>query len=88
MNVGLCEAAEAASRFEEVLRKGASPNVLDDYKLERLNEWRRLLGLQPSYQATPEASEWVRAQLPRLLECLPVSGPHLDQLVLQLGVSR
>ena len=88
MNVGLCEALELASRFEEVLRKGASPKVLDDYKLERLSEWRRLLGLQPAYRATEGASEWVRERLPRLLECLPASGPHLDQLVQQLGVSR
>ena len=85
MNVGLCEAAELASRLEEVLRKKASAAVLKDYNQERLSEWRRLLGLQRGYQAGEVAGDWVRHYCQRLVECLPASGPHLDQLVAQLG---
>ena len=61
--------------------------VLEDYRIERLTEWRRLLGLQPRYQPTDQASDWVRERAGRLVECMPASGPHLDQLVTQLGLS-
>lgn len=86
MNVGLHEAAELASRLEEVLKKKASPEVLKTYEQERQAEWRRLLGLERAYASSGAASEWVRRHAQRLVECLPASGPQLDQLVGQLGL--
>ena len=44
MNVGLREARDLARRLHAILRRDASPRLLEGYNEERLAEWRSLFG--------------------------------------------
>ncbi|RMH22946.1 MAG: FAD-dependent monooxygenase [Acidobacteria bacterium] len=86
MNVGLREAAELARVMAEILRQGASADLLRAYDHERRAEWRQLQGLDGGPRPLDDAGEWVKANRRRIPPCVPASGLELRRLLLQLGL--
>lgn len=86
MNVGLLEADALARQVSKVLRENASIATLQEFNTARQAEWAALLGIEGGLKPRAGTSEWVRKRFPRLLSCLPASGPGLQKLADQLGL--
>ena len=87
MNVGLREAHELAGCAAQILKEGASADVLHRYNTNRQSEWRQLLGLDGQATAAAQADGWVRTHADRILQCIPASGDTLRQLAEQIGLN-
>jgi len=87
LNIGIREAHDLAGRMTRCLRENASLELLEEYGLERLEEWRRMLGLGWALAGTPDTDAWIAERAPRLLPCLPASGDRLERLAAQLGLT-
>jgi len=87
LNIGIREAHDLAGRMPRCLRENASLELLEEYGLERLEEWRRMLGLGWALAGTPDTDAWIAERAPRLLPCLPASGDRLERLAAQLGLT-
>ncbi|HVY25370.1 MAG TPA: FAD-dependent monooxygenase [Polyangiaceae bacterium] len=86
LNVGMHEARDLALRMAQQLgQPGAAPLGVG-YAQQRAIEWQVLFGLAPSAPLTPQAGDWVKRNLPLLLQALPASGDDLDDLLDQLHV--
>jgi 2-polyprenyl-6-methoxyphenol hydroxylase-like FAD-dependent oxidoreductase len=80
MNVGLLEAVELANLLKDILRKGASRELLEQYGRNRRIEWEQLLGKG----CLTSANAWVESYKARLIPCLPASGNDLAELFAHL----
>jgi 2-polyprenyl-6-methoxyphenol hydroxylase-like FAD-dependent oxidoreductase len=86
MNVGLREANDVAGLLSDVLDGAGASDRLDAYGRNRVQEWRRLLGLEGELKATVTASPWIRSRAKRILPCIPASGKNLGLLAAQIGL--
>lgn len=87
MNSGLVEARELAARMSAILRKGEPPSLLDEFAVETLEAWQRLLGAAGKVRALPGAEAWVQQTGPRIAACVPASGDDLEALLGQVGLT-
>jgi 2-polyprenyl-6-methoxyphenol hydroxylase-like FAD-dependent oxidoreductase len=86
LNVGIHEAHDLARLMAEpAAHAGASPLGVG-YTQQRLLEWQVLFGLGPSAPIAPRAADWIKRNLPMLLQSLPAAGDDLDDLLDQLHV--
>lgn len=88
MNVGLKEGHDLARHLAQVLRRGADADLLEAYNTDRLDEWRRLLGLDDVAAARADATDWIKQRCRRIPHTLPASGRDLELLLGQLGIER
>jgi 2-polyprenyl-6-methoxyphenol hydroxylase-like FAD-dependent oxidoreductase len=86
MNAGLGEAHDLAARMKRIRDREAGLDLLDAYGRERLAEWSFLLGRRGGLRAAESASDFVKQNAARLLQCLPATGPALAPLAAQLGL--
>jgi len=84
MNAGFAEGERLARLLRSVLRQEAPSQVLHTYDREQREQWRRLLGMSGGLKARSDTDSWVREHAPRILPCLPGSGPDLPALAAQL----
>lgn len=84
MNLGLAEAHDLGDRIVRVLKKGGSPDLLEEYGRERHAGWQRLMA--GKVEAGAGATPWVHDNRHKLVPCLPASGPDLGRLLDQLGL--
>jgi len=87
MNVAFAEAAEWVDAVRRILREDSPASILNDRQAQWRSQWRDLLGLGRTLQASPDASPWVKANAARLVPCLPGSGADLNALLGQLGLT-
>ncbi len=86
MNAGLSEAHDLAARIKRIRDGEAGLDLLDAYGRERLADWSFLLGRHGGLRAGASASDFVKQNAARLLQCLPATGPDLAPLAAQLGL--
>lgn len=87
MNIGLREAHDLASHITRVLHGHETIDRLAHYEDQRRREWMRLLGLEPWLAPAPDAPEWVRLNLDRIIPVLPASGEDFVLLAGQIGLA-
>jgi 2-polyprenyl-6-methoxyphenol hydroxylase-like FAD-dependent oxidoreductase len=87
VNVGLREGHDLAARIANAVRNGDEES-LADYEVQRLAEWRVLLGLSERLEGLPGVDPWVEEHRARILPCLPACGPDLDVLLKQIKLER
>ena len=87
MNSGLVEARELAARMSAILREGRPPSLLDEFGVETLEAWQRLLGAAGKVRALPGAETWVQQTGARIAACVPASGDDLEALLGQVGLT-
>ena len=86
MNVGFYEAYDLARRMTDILRKGASLELLRYYNEERSREWKMLLGITNRLRTRPDTPAWAHRLALRLVPSLPASGRDLNALLEQVGL--
>ncbi len=86
MNVGLREGADLARIVGAAMRGRAGHEDFQQYNVERLREWRQLLGLEAGPTPTAAADSWVAARASALVACVPASGAQLRAAMGQLGL--
>ncbi|MCC6410003.1 MAG: FAD-dependent monooxygenase, partial [Planctomycetes bacterium] len=86
MNVGLREADELANLIADELGGAQRAEGFTAYGNGRLEEWRRLLGLDGRDPATDDTPRWLRPFAQDLVPALPASGSGLAALARQLGL--
>ena len=86
MNVGLREAADLATAFSQILRYGASADILEQFNRDRVAEWRLLQGLEGELLPTENTPAVISRRLSQLLSCLPASADDLVHMAGQLGL--
>lgn len=87
MNVGFREAYDLAGRIAAILRHEKQLGDLEAYSIERITEWRQLLGLDAALSPGFDTDPWIAERAPNLLACLPASGKDLEHLARQLKLS-
>jgi 2-polyprenyl-6-methoxyphenol hydroxylase-like FAD-dependent oxidoreductase len=87
MNAGLSEAHDLVEQMAACLLEGKSPLALEQLAAVREREWQRLLGFNVTFDLAVSAPAWLREHARRIVPTLPASGPDLQRLLLQLGVS-
>ena len=87
MNVGIREAFELAEIMAGILKEGGSTDRLAEYGSSRRAEWRGLLGLEQTLEASGSTDPWVRSRVERILPCIPSSNGDMVELAGQLGLS-
>jgi 2-polyprenyl-6-methoxyphenol hydroxylase-like FAD-dependent oxidoreductase len=87
MNVGLREGRLLAEALAATLREQGVSGHLGTYGHRRLEEWRRLLGIDASPEVTEGAEPWVTRHREKILSCLPASGAELERLAAEIGLS-
>ncbi len=84
MNVGMREARDLANLITGILQGGQAHDELETYNMDRLNEWRKLLGLEAGLKPQAGCDPWLRTYADTLLSCIPASGSVMRQLASQL----
>jgi len=87
MNSGLSEASDLVERMAACILEGSSLAALEQLAAEREREWHKLLGFNAQFDTADSAPAWLREHARRIVPTLPVSGPDLQQLLLQLGLA-
>lgn len=87
MNAGLSEARDLASVLARILRDGEPPSTLEGYGRRSMSLWRQLHGQAGDLTPGPSADPWVAAHARQLLSCIPATGPQLDAMAAQLGLT-
>ncbi len=87
MNEGLREAADLAEALRKILKEKQGAALLQRYAEEHRAEWRRLLKLDGGPKPLGSATNWVKGNCARILECLPASGAELSAMLSQLGLA-
>jgi 2-polyprenyl-6-methoxyphenol hydroxylase-like FAD-dependent oxidoreductase len=85
MNIGFLEAADLAEMLTQILRKGASKDLLKGYDRVHRAEWSQLLGFKPA-PAAEASADWARRRAARIAACIPAAGAELTTLLKQLGI--
>lgn len=86
LNVGIHEANDLARRIAEHEERGDLAALGAGYAEQRRVDWQVLFGLPPSRPRAPKALDWVKRNLPTLVQALPAAGDDLDDLLEQLHV--
>jgi len=86
MNEGLREAVDLAGKLKQILRDGASPELLESYHNAHRNKWEKLLGLKGAPSAKTPANPWAKDHWAKILSCIPATGEDLTHLAGQLGL--
>jgi len=86
MNIGFREAADLADVLTQILRKGASRDLLKSYDRAHWGEWSQLLGFKTGAAPTDTPAEWARRRAARIVGSIPASGADLTCLLKQLGI--
>lgn len=86
LNVGLREAVELGQAVRDIIRDGASEDMLDAYARGRNLEWGQLLGLDGALQPANSIPSWGSSHANTLLPCIPASGNELAALLKQVGL--
>ena len=87
MNGGLSEASDLVEHMAACLLEGKSLATLEQLAAAREREWHKLLGFNVQFDAAASAPAWLRENARRIVPALPASGPDLQQLLLQLGLT-
>jgi 2-polyprenyl-6-methoxyphenol hydroxylase-like FAD-dependent oxidoreductase len=87
MNSGLVEARELAARISRIQRGAGAPSLLREFATQTHQAWQSLLGGGQLVNALPGADPWVQQNAARMLACVPASGPDLEPLLEQIGLS-
>lgn len=87
MNSGLSEASDWVEHMAACIREGKSLASLEQLAAVREREWHKLLGFNVQFDAAASAPAWLRENARRIVPALPASGPDLQQLLLQLGLT-
>jgi len=87
MNVGILEAESLAGKLWKALQDDTGTMTLESYNVERLKEWKSLLGMTGGLRPGSTSTPWVAERCDRLLSCLPGSGAALSRLAGQLGLT-
>lgn len=87
MNSGLSEVSELVERMAACIQESKSLATLDRLAAVREREWHKLLGFNVQFDAAPSAPAWLRENARRIVPTLPASGPDLQHLLLQLGLT-
>jgi 2-polyprenyl-6-methoxyphenol hydroxylase-like FAD-dependent oxidoreductase len=87
MNGGLSEASDLVEHMAACLLEGKSLANLEQLAATREREWHKLLGFNVQFDAAASAPAWLRENARRIVPTLPASGPDLQQLLSQLGLT-
>lgn len=86
MNEGLFEAEELAGLLTQILRHGASVEILEQFSADRRNSWHQLLGMTGGLRAKGKENGWSDENRNWILPCLPASGDELTALLSKMGL--
>jgi len=86
MNGGLAEANDLAERLEAILKKAGRSTLLEEYGQRWGAGWRALMGVEGAPRVDSNASEFVRRNVSRIVECTPALGKDLRRLLERVGV--
>ena len=86
MNIGFREAADLARVLAQILRKGGTKKMLQNYERARLLEWQRLLGFNGTIKVTDKTPLWVQQHAARIVGSIPASGDDLGNLLQRLEI--
>jgi 2-polyprenyl-6-methoxyphenol hydroxylase-like FAD-dependent oxidoreductase len=87
MNAGLSEAHDLIEYMAATILEGRSLAALEQLAAAREREWHKLLGFNVQFGTAASAPAWLREHARRIVPALPASGPDLQRLLLQLGVT-
>jgi 2-polyprenyl-6-methoxyphenol hydroxylase-like FAD-dependent oxidoreductase len=87
MNSGLSEAHDLVEHMAACILEGQSLAALEQLAAMRQREWHKLLGFNVCFDAAASAPAWLREHARRIVPALPASGPDLQRLLLQLGLT-
>jgi 2-polyprenyl-6-methoxyphenol hydroxylase-like FAD-dependent oxidoreductase len=86
MNIGFREAGKLTDALKQILRKGGSKKLLQNYERTQLSEWQRLLGLNGAVKVTDKTAPWVQQHAARIVGSIPASGDDLGYLLKRLEI--
>jgi 2-polyprenyl-6-methoxyphenol hydroxylase-like FAD-dependent oxidoreductase len=87
MNMGLFEGHDLALTLSRILTKGdTASGELKGYNDRWMTEWRRLQSIDGGLRPRPNTDPWIKANLDRLLPCIPAHGGELFRLAGQLDL--
>ena len=81
MNVGLAEAVDLADTLTQILRNGASMDLLNAYNKERQAEWQKLLAQKEEFGSRNTGNSWMDRHYSKILSCVPVTGEDSTELL-------
>lgn len=87
MNVAFREALHLVAAITRGLAGFGGAAAFASYERGVFLEWRRLLGRDEWLTSTPATPAWLTAVRNKLLPCIPASGPGLERLARQIGLS-
>ena len=87
MNAGLREGADLAEALRKIIKERQGEALLQRYGDEHRAEWKRLLKLDGGPKPLNTATNWVKGNCARIIECLPASGVELAAMLQQLGLA-
>ena len=87
MNVAFREALHLVAAITRGLAGFGGAAAFASYERGVFLEWRRLLGRDEWLVTHPGSPAWLGAVRQKLLPCIPASGPGLERLVRQIGLS-
>ena len=87
MNVGLREARQLAEIVAGIHAGRTGAAALEEYDRAQASEWRFLLGLDGGLEAGTGTDPAFAARRAQLLPSIPASGPDLQRLAAQVGLT-
>jgi len=81
MNLGIAEGIELSGLIADIIEGKAGPEVLDAYGARRHAEWHTLMGLDASLKGRASTNDLLKANLDKLLGCLPASLETLPKFI-------
>lgn len=87
MNMGFREGADLAEALTQILRKGASRELLQGYERGHRREWQQLLDFKAPAPLGDTKADWVRQRAARIVGSIPASGADLTTLLRQVGIT-
>jgi len=87
MNGGLEEASGLVEQMAACILEGKSTAGLEQLAAMREREWRKLLGVNVEFDTLATIPASLREHARRIVPTLPASGPDLQRLLLQLGIT-
>jgi len=87
VNGGLSETSNLVEHMAACILEGKSLAILEQLAAVREREWHKLLGFNVQFEVASSAPAWLREHARRIVPTLPASGPELQRLLLQLGIT-
>jgi hypothetical protein len=85
MNAGLFEAATLSRLMTDQLHGKKNASEFEQFQADLRAEWLLMLGATARIRASSRCDDWVRSLYPRILSCIPATGPHFITLLNELG---